>query len=245
MLSDGSVGLWVASATAPARLSATSSAPQLRTANRRTASRSASRQSGASSRFGARVATVAMSHPQKSRRARIPHAESAVKRSRGVSCDERARAPAMDRADVIIFGGGLVGLALASALDSSGLSAIVVDPADPGAARRRGVRRPHQRGLVELDADARDDRRCRPSGASRLPDPANRGRRRPRAGRTALRFRRRRAARLHAREPAPSRGAPGARRSGQEHLADVEIARARTSTAASMAWSCRSRTGAS
>lgn len=37
----------------------------------------------------------------------------------------------MDRADVIIFGGGLVGLAVASALDSSGLSAIVVDPADP------------------------------------------------------------------------------------------------------------------
>jgi 2-octaprenyl-6-methoxyphenol hydroxylase len=37
----------------------------------------------------------------------------------------------MDRADAIIFGGGLVGLALASALDSSGLSAIVVDPADP------------------------------------------------------------------------------------------------------------------
>jgi 2-octaprenyl-6-methoxyphenol hydroxylase len=37
----------------------------------------------------------------------------------------------MDRADVIIFGGGLVGLALASALDLSGLSAIMVDPADP------------------------------------------------------------------------------------------------------------------
>jgi len=37
----------------------------------------------------------------------------------------------MDRADVIIFGGGLVGLALACALDSSGLSAILVDPADP------------------------------------------------------------------------------------------------------------------
>jgi 2-octaprenyl-6-methoxyphenol hydroxylase len=37
----------------------------------------------------------------------------------------------MDQADVIIFGGGLVGLALASALDSSGLSSIVVDPADP------------------------------------------------------------------------------------------------------------------
>ena len=37
----------------------------------------------------------------------------------------------MDRADVIIFGGGLVGLALASALDSSGISVILVDPADP------------------------------------------------------------------------------------------------------------------
>jgi 2-octaprenyl-6-methoxyphenol hydroxylase len=32
---------------------------------------------------------------------------------------------------VIILGGGLVGLAFASALDSSGLSAIIVDPADP------------------------------------------------------------------------------------------------------------------
>lgn len=39
----------------------------------------------------------------------------------------------MDRADVIILGGGMVGLALASALDCSGLSAIVVDPADPDA----------------------------------------------------------------------------------------------------------------
>ena len=37
----------------------------------------------------------------------------------------------MDRADVIILGGGMVGLALASALDASGLSAIVLDPADP------------------------------------------------------------------------------------------------------------------
>jgi 2-octaprenyl-6-methoxyphenol hydroxylase len=37
----------------------------------------------------------------------------------------------MERADVIILGGGLIGLALAAALDASGLSAIVVDPADP------------------------------------------------------------------------------------------------------------------
>ncbi|HUE78226.1 MAG TPA: UbiH/UbiF/VisC/COQ6 family ubiquinone biosynthesis hydroxylase [Sphingomicrobium sp.] len=37
----------------------------------------------------------------------------------------------MDRGDVIIFGGGMIGLALAAALDSSGMSAIIVDPADP------------------------------------------------------------------------------------------------------------------
>ena len=37
----------------------------------------------------------------------------------------------MERADVIILGGGLVGLTLAVALDRHGLSTIVVDPADP------------------------------------------------------------------------------------------------------------------
>jgi 2-octaprenyl-6-methoxyphenol hydroxylase len=39
----------------------------------------------------------------------------------------------MERSDVIILGGGLVGLALAAAIDASGLSAIVIDPADPDA----------------------------------------------------------------------------------------------------------------
>lgn len=39
----------------------------------------------------------------------------------------------MERADVIILGGGLVGLTLAVALDRHGLSSIVVDPADPEA----------------------------------------------------------------------------------------------------------------
>jgi 2-octaprenyl-6-methoxyphenol hydroxylase len=39
----------------------------------------------------------------------------------------------MDRADVIILGGGLVGLSLALALDRHGLSVLVVDPADPAA----------------------------------------------------------------------------------------------------------------
>nr|WP_294851543.1 FAD-dependent monooxygenase [uncultured Sphingomonas sp.] len=37
----------------------------------------------------------------------------------------------MQRSDVIILGGGLVGLALAAALDNSGLSSIIIDPADP------------------------------------------------------------------------------------------------------------------
>ena len=37
----------------------------------------------------------------------------------------------MERADVIILGGGMIGLALAAALDGAGLTSIVVDPADP------------------------------------------------------------------------------------------------------------------
>jgi 2-octaprenyl-6-methoxyphenol hydroxylase len=37
----------------------------------------------------------------------------------------------MDHADVLILGGGLVGSALAVALDAHGMSSIVVDPADP------------------------------------------------------------------------------------------------------------------
>src|SRR5688572_8456498 len=38
----------------------------------------------------------------------------------------------MSQADVIILGGGLVGLTLAIALDRHGINTIVVDPADPG-----------------------------------------------------------------------------------------------------------------
>jgi 2-octaprenyl-6-methoxyphenol hydroxylase len=37
----------------------------------------------------------------------------------------------MERADVIILGGGMIGLALAAALDGAGLASIVIDPADP------------------------------------------------------------------------------------------------------------------
>jgi 2-octaprenyl-6-methoxyphenol hydroxylase len=43
----------------------------------------------------------------------------------------------MERADVIILGGGLVGLTLAIALDRHGLSSIVIDRADPASASYR------------------------------------------------------------------------------------------------------------
>jgi len=44
----------------------------------------------------------------------------------------------MQRSDVIILGGGLVGLALAAALDSSGLTCTIIDPADPEARKDAG-----------------------------------------------------------------------------------------------------------
>ena len=44
----------------------------------------------------------------------------------------------MESSDVIILGGGLVGLTLAIALDAHGLSATVVDPADPAATLSAG-----------------------------------------------------------------------------------------------------------
>src|SRR3954447_5677849 len=66
----------------------------------------------------------------------------------------------MDRADVIIFGGGLVGLALASALDSSGLSTILVDPADPA-----------PRGGPPVDGRARRRPPGRRSTGGRAPSP--------------------------------------------------------------------------
>lgn len=45
---------------------------------------------------------------------------------------------ASERSDVIILGGGLVGLTLAIALDKSGISSIVIDPADPEAVMAPG-----------------------------------------------------------------------------------------------------------
>jgi 2-octaprenyl-6-methoxyphenol hydroxylase len=44
----------------------------------------------------------------------------------------------MEQSDVIILGGGLVGLTLAIALDAHGLGSIVIDPADPAAALAAG-----------------------------------------------------------------------------------------------------------
>nr|WP_167072875.1 FAD-dependent monooxygenase [Sphingomonas vulcanisoli] len=44
----------------------------------------------------------------------------------------------MERSDVIILGGGLVGLTLALALDAHGLTSIVIDPADPATVQAAG-----------------------------------------------------------------------------------------------------------
>lgn len=44
----------------------------------------------------------------------------------------------MERSDVIILGGGLVGLTLALALDAHGLTSVVIDPADPAATLAAG-----------------------------------------------------------------------------------------------------------
>ncbi len=44
----------------------------------------------------------------------------------------------MTRSDVIILGGGLIGLTLAAALDASGLNCVVVDPVDPESWRDAG-----------------------------------------------------------------------------------------------------------
>lgn len=44
----------------------------------------------------------------------------------------------MDQADILILGGGLVGSALAVALDTHGLTSIVVDPADPAVVTAAG-----------------------------------------------------------------------------------------------------------
>ena len=140
----------------------------------------------------------------------------------------------MDRADVIIFGGGLVGLALAAALDCSGLSAIVVDPADPAkrARRQRSTAAPARvssSSMRMLDtigvADHFPEPGC-PIRRSRSPTGSS-----PAASLRA--GRRRRAARLDAREPPSARRAAGPGRGrASNRLAAVEVARRRRSSAA-------------
>jgi 2-octaprenyl-6-methoxyphenol hydroxylase len=82
----------------------------------------------------------------------------------------------MERSDVIILGGGLVGLALAAALDASGLCVAIVDPADPDTRTGAGFDGARQRAVVLVEADVRHGRDQRPfpeagrrSGGSRSP----------------------------------------------------------------------------
>lgn len=83
----------------------------------------------------------------------------------------------MERADVIILGGGLVGLSLALALDRHGLSVIVVDPADPEAqvapsydGRATAISSSSWRMLEALGVAARLDGRTSPIRTIRVSD---------------------------------------------------------------------------
>jgi 2-octaprenyl-6-methoxyphenol hydroxylase len=83
----------------------------------------------------------------------------------------------MERADVIILGGGLVGLSLALALDRHGLAAIVVDPAEPGSqvapaydGRATAVSSSSWRMLEAIGVAARLEGRTCPIRAIRVSD---------------------------------------------------------------------------
>ncbi|WP_405051456.1 NAD-binding protein, partial [Sphingomonas sp.] len=100
----------------------------LRRAKRRIDTASVSRQSGPRSRFCARCATLAISSSPLC----SPFMQWTGLRAQGFPLVPPALTLAvMQGSDVIILGGGLVGLALAAALDASGLRVTVVDPADP------------------------------------------------------------------------------------------------------------------
>src|SRR3954467_11527918 len=83
----------------------------------------------------------------------------------------------MERAYVIILGGGLVGLSLALALDRHGLAAIVVDPAEPGSqgapaydGRATAVSSSSWRMLEAIGVAARLEGRTCPIRAIRVSD---------------------------------------------------------------------------
>lgn len=83
----------------------------------------------------------------------------------------------MERADVIILGGGLVGLTLAIALDRHGVSTIIVDPADPASqlaptydGRATAVASASWRMLEAIGVGARLEGMGCPIGAIRVSD---------------------------------------------------------------------------
>ena len=83
----------------------------------------------------------------------------------------------MRRTDVIILGGGLVGLTLAIALDRHGLSSVVIDPGDPARqiapsydGRATAVSSSSWRMLETIGVAERLAGRTRASGAIRVSD---------------------------------------------------------------------------
>ena len=126
----------------------------------------------------------------------------------------------MDRADVIILGGGLVGLALAAALDASGLSASssILPIPDSGRdakfdGRTSAVSSSSKRMFDTIGISEHFPEPGCPIRRIEVADGLEPGGLRFRSGR------RRRAAGLDAREPPSARGAARAGRGRQEYLA--------------------------
>ena len=135
----------------------------------------------------------------------------------------------MERADVIILGGGLVGLTLALALDRHGLSAIVVDPADPDSrccARPMTAAPPRSssaswRMLEAIGVAERLEGEACPIRAIRVSEGLKPGGIAFDAGDAE-----RRSARHHGREPAAARGACATRRATRRSVTLLMPARA-------------------
>ena len=99
----------------------------------------------------------------------------------GGAGDSCGGAPMSENRDLVILGGGLVGMTLALAAAKAGLTSHVVDNADPAGAHRRGCRRPRFGDLDRELEPVHQHRPRRPARTARLPDRVDRGDRRDEA----------------------------------------------------------------